>query len=208
MKRSTFIIAACCLVLTASAQKQEKKALVAYFSATGTTKAVAEQLKEVAGADLYEIKPAQPYTDADLDWRNKQSRSSVEMKDKSSRPAITGKLKKRWSSESHPSSLEDGRVATEEDEVNMKDYDVVYVGFPIWWNTCPTIINTFMELYDFKGKTVIPFATSGGSSIKQACEDLKTAYPKVNWKEGKLLNRTTKKELEDWVKEEVASSQR
>ena len=98
------------------------------------------------------------------------------MKDKNSRPAITNKL------------------------ANMQEYDVVYAGFPIWWYTCPTIINTFMEAYDFKGKTVIPFATSGGSSIKKACEDLKAAYPDVNWKEGKLLNRASKQELETWVK--------
>ena len=156
--------------------KELKKVLVAYFSASGVTKGVAEQLAAVAGADLHEIQPAQPYTDADLDWRDKQSRSTVEMKDKNSRPAITDKLK------------------------NMQDYDVVYVGFPIWWYTCPTIINTFMEAYDFKGKTVIPFATSGGSSIKKACEDLKAAYPDITWKEGKLLNRTSKKELETWVK--------
>lgn len=166
--------------LTVCAQKQEKKemkkVLVAYFSASGVTKGVAEQLAAVAGADLHKIKPEYPYTDADLDWRDKQSRSSVEMKDKNSRPAITDKLK------------------------NMQDYDVVYVGFPIWWYTAPTIINTFMESYDFKGKTVIPFATSGGSSIKKACEDLKAAYPDITWKEGKLLNRTSKKELETWVK--------
>ena len=155
---------------------KESKVLVAYFSASGVTKGVAQQLAEVTGGTLHEIKPAQPYTDADLDWRNKQSRSSVEMQDKSSRPAITEKL------------------------ANMQDYDVIYVGFPIWWYTCPTIINTFMEPYNFKGKTVIPFATSGGSSIEKACEDLKTAYPDVNWKEGKLLNRVSKKELEDWVK--------
>ena len=164
----------------ACSQKKESKdmnkVLVAYFSATGTTKGVAQQLAEVTGGTLHEIKPTQPYTDADLDWRDKQSRSSVEMQDKSSRPAITDKL------------------------TNMQDYDVIYVGFPIWWYTCPTIINTFMEAYDFKGKTVIPFATSGGSSIKKACEDLKVAYPDVTWKEGKLLNRATKKDLEDWVK--------
>ena len=178
MKKILFLLTALMMFsLSASSQKQEKKTLVAYFSATGTTKAVAAQLKAAAGADLYEIKPEKPYTDADLDWRNKQSRSSLEMKDKTSRPAIAGKLK------------------------NMKDYDVVYVGFPIWWYTCPTIINTFMESYDFKGKTVIPFATSGGSPIKQACEDLKKAYPQVNWKDGKLLNRPTKKELEEWIKE-------
>ena len=163
--------------LGVSAQtNKQMKTLVAYFSASGVTKGAAEQLAAVAGADLHEIKPAQPYTDADLDWRDKQSRSTVEMKDKDSRPAITDKLK------------------------NMQDYDVVYVGFPIWWYTAPTIINTFMEAYDFKGKTVIPFATSGGSTIKKACEDLKAAYPDVKWKEGKLLNRVSKQDLESWVK--------
>ncbi len=156
--------------------KEMKKVLVAYFSASGVTEGVAKQLAEVTGGDLHKIQPEQPYTDADLDWRDKQSRSSVEMKDKSSRPAITNKL------------------------ANMQDYDVVYVGFPIWWYTCPTIINTFMEAYDFKGKTVIPFATSGGSSIKKACEDLNAAYPDVNWKEGKLLKRASKQELETWIK--------
>lgn len=156
-------------------ENKQMKALVAYFSATGTTKGVAQQLAEVTGADLHEIKPEKPYTDADLDWQDKQSRSTIEMEDKSSRPAITEKLP------------------------NMQEYDVIYVGFPIWWYTCPTIINTFMESYDFKGKTVIPFATSGGSSIKKACEDLKTAYPEVNWKEGKLLNRASKSEIEEWI---------
>ena len=156
--------------------KEMKKVLVAFFSASGVTEGVAKQLAEVTGGDLHKIQPEQPYTDADLDWRDKQSRSSVEMKDKNSRPAITNKL------------------------ANMQDYDVVYVGFPIWWYTCPTIINTFMEAYDFKGKTVIPFATSGGSSIKKACEDLNAAYPDVNWKEGKLLNRASKQELETWIK--------
>ena len=97
------------------------------------------------------------------------------------------------------SEMNAGTVITDKLK-NMQDYDVVYVGFPIWWYTAPTIINTFMEAYDFKGKTVIPFATSGGSSIKKACEDLKAAYPDVNWKEGKLLNRASKQELETWVK--------
>ena len=157
-------------------ESKQMKVLVAYFSASGVTEGVAKQLAEVTGGELHKIQPEQPYTDADLDWRDKQSRSSVEMQDKNSRPAITNKL------------------------ANMQDYDVVYVGFPIWWYTCPTIINTFMEAYDFKGKTVIPFATSGGSSIKKACEDLRTAYPDVNWKEGKLLNDVSKKELEDWIK--------
>jgi len=153
-----------------------KKVLVAYFSASGVTKTAAEQLAEVAGADLHEIKPAQPYSDADLDWRDSLSRSSIEMKGKNSRPEITDKLN------------------------DIQNYDVVYVGFPIWWNTAPTIVNTFMEAYDFNGKTVIPFATSGGSDIDKACEDLKAAYPNVNWKEGKLLNGVSKEDMESWVK--------
>ena len=181
MKITTIICTALmAFSLCACAQKQEKKemkkTLVAYFSASGVTEGVAKQLAEVTGGELHKIQPEQPYTDADLDWRDKQSRSSVEMQDKKSRPTITNKL------------------------ANMQDYDVVYVGFPIWWYTCPTIINTFMESYDFKGKTVIPFATSGGSSIKKACEDLKATYPDVNWKEGKLLNRASKQELETWIK--------
>ena len=169
----TISLSACSQKKTETSVKQ--KVLVAYFSASGTTKGIAQQLAEVAGADLHEIKPEKPYTDADLDWQDKQSRSSVEMQDKNSRPAITAKLQ------------------------NMKDYDVVYVGFPIWWYTCPTIINTFMEAYDFQGKTVIPFATSGGSSIKKACADLKAAYPNLNWKEGKLLNRASKADLQKWA---------
>ena len=154
---------------------KEMKTLVAYFSASGVTKGVAQKLAEVAEADLHEITPEKRYTDADLDWHNKQSRSSVEMADKNSRPAITDKLE------------------------NMADYDVIYVGFPIWWYTAPTIINTFMESYDFKGKTVIPFATSGGSTIEQACKDLKAIYPDVNWKDGKLLNNATATDLQKWV---------
>ena len=171
----TISLSACSQGNKTKENKQMKKVLVAYFSASGVTEGVAKQLAEVTGGDLHNIQPAQPYTDADLDWRDKQSRSSVEMKDKKSRPAITNKL------------------------ANMQDYEVVYVGFPIWWYTAPTIINTFMESYDFKGKAVIPFATSGGSNIKKASEDLKAAYPDVNWKEGKLLNRASKKELESWV---------
>ena len=171
----TMSLSACTQGNKVKESKEKEKVLVACFSASGVTKGVAQQLAEVTGGTLHEIKPEKPYTEADLDWRDKQSRSCVEMQDKSSRPAITDKL------------------------TNMVDYDIIYVGFPIWWYTCPTIINTFMESYDFKGKTVIPFATSGGSSINKACEDLKAAYPEVNWKEGKLLNRATKKDLEDWV---------
>ena len=154
----------------------KSKTLIAYFSATGITMEVAKQLADATGGELYRIEPEQPYTEADLDWRNQQSRSSLEMKDKSSRPVITNKL------------------------ASLADYDVIYLGFPIWWNVAPTIINTFIESYNFEGKTVIPFATSGSSSIQNACEDLKKTYPDIQWKPGKLLNRPTKEEIENWVK--------
>ncbi len=147
-----------------------EKTLVAYFSASGTTEKVAKSLAKVADADLHEIKPAQKYSDADLNWHDKQSRSSVEMADKSSRPAITDKLS------------------------NMGDYQTIFVGFPIWWYTCPTIINTFFESYDFSGKTVFLFATSGGSTIDKAVKDLKASYPNINIKSGKLLNNASEKE--------------
>lgn len=155
MKRISLIVCAVAAIfLTACAQQKQKenkemKTLVAYFSATGVTKGAAEKLAEVTGGDLYEIQPEVPYTDADLDWQDKQSRSSVEMADLSSRPAIKGKVE------------------------NLNDYDTVFIGFPVWWYTAPTIINTFIEANDLKGKTVIPFCTSGGSSIKKSAEDLK-----------------------------------
>ena len=155
--------------------KGQKKTLIAYFSASGVTKGVAQRLAQVTGGDLYEITPEQPYTDADLNWHDSTSRSSVEMKDLSSRPAIKGRVN------------------------NLADYDVVYVGFPIWWYTAPTIVNTFIEANDLKGKTVIPFATSGGSTIEKACNDLKNAYPDINWGEGRLLNNATEAELKEWT---------
>ncbi len=183
MKRIFMILAvAGILCLTACGQKQNKKentqmkTLVAYFSASGVTKDVAEQLATVANADLHEITPEQIYTDADLDWTNKQSRSTIEMQDKSSRPAIKKNLE------------------------NIGDYSTIYIGFPIWWYTAPTIINTFLEAYDFSGKTVILFATSGGSSITKSVEDLQKAYPNINIKSGKLLNRPTKQQIEGFVK--------
>ncbi|MBR5434784.1 MAG: flavodoxin [Bacteroidales bacterium] len=172
MKQIVLTIFSLLIMNTISAQN---KMLVAYFSATGTTKNVATELATVANADLHEIKPAQAYTSADLDWHNKQSRSSVEMANKSSRPAITDKL------------------------ANMSDYQTVYVGFPIWWDTAPTIVNTFFESYDFKGKTVYLFATSGGSSINKAVSDLKATYPEINIKSGRLLNFADKKVLQEFV---------
>lgn len=154
-----------------------KKTLVAYFSATGTTAEAARQLAKAADADLYEIRPQQPYTDADLDWNDKQSRSSVEMKDRKSRPAIKGRLE------------------------NAAQYDTVYIGFPIWWYTAPTIINTFIEQTDLAGKTIITFATSGGSSVSKATRDLKSAYPNLTWKEGGLLNERSLSEAQAFVKQ-------
>ena len=152
------------------------KKLVAYFSASGVTKSAAEHLAKAAGADLFEIKPAVPYTRADLDWTNKKSRSSVEMNNPGSRPEIAERLS------------------------NMEDYDTVFIGFPIWWYVAPTIINTFVESYDFSGKTIIPFATSGGSGMGKTIEVLKPLCPGTNWEKGKMLNRVSDRELEDWVK--------
>ena len=147
-----------------AAMSTTNKALVAYFSATGTTKGVAERLAGAIGADLFEIVPETPYTEADLDWRNKQSRSSVEMKDKTSRPAIKGRCE------------------------NIADYDTVWIGFPVWWYTAPTIINTFIEAHDLSGKTLNVFATSGGSGVSGSAKDLKKAYPQYTWGESRLMN--------------------
>lgn len=153
-----------------------KKTLVAYFSASGTTKKLAENLAKAADADLFEIKAAKPYTPADLNWMDKSSRSSVEMKDPSSRPEIANKIE------------------------NFGDYDTVFVGFPIWWYVAPTIINTFLESYDFSGKTVIPFATSGGSSIDEAEETLKKCCSsETKWKHGKRLENFEEDALKNWV---------
>lgn len=174
----TAVIGMC---LIASAQKTDMKnldnpkTLVAYFSATGTTADAAGKLAKITGGELFEIAPATPYTDADLDWHDKQSRSSVEMNDPKSRPALKDKKE------------------------NMDAYEVVYIGYPIWWGVAPTIVKTFIESHDLKGKTVIPFATSGGSSIDRSITDLKTTYPDLDWKEGRLLNRMNEKTIREWT---------
>ncbi len=153
-----------------------KRKLVAYFSASGVTKRAAERLAKAAGADLFEIKPAVPYSQADLDWTNKKSRSSVEMGNPDSRPEIAERLE------------------------NMEEYDTVFLGFPIWWYVAPTIIDTFLESYDFSGKTIVPFATSGGSGFGRTAEVLKPlCSDTVKWLPGKMLNRTSEKEMEEWV---------
>lgn len=152
------------------------KKLIAYFSSSGVTADVAARLAKVAGADLFEIKPEVPYTAADLDWTNKKSRSTIEMNDPASRPAIKEKL------------------------ANMTDYDVIFVGFPIWWYVAPTIINTFLESYDFAGKTIVPFATSGGSGMGKTVAVLEKVAPKANFKPGKLLNRASEADMDNWVR--------
>lgn len=150
--------------------------LVAYFSASGVTAKVAETLAEAIGADIYEIEPKIPYTEADLDWTNKQSRSSVEMNDPASRPAIAG--------------VRD----------NMADYDTVFVGFPIWWYVAPTIINTFLESYDLSGKTIVPFATSGGSSMGKTNEKLLPSCAGAKLLEGKVFRSgVSKAEMCQWA---------
>lgn len=149
--------------------------LVAYFSATGTTTEAAKKIAKLSNGELYMIAPTDPYTSADLDWHNKQSRSSVEMNDQKARPAIRG---------------------TKE---NIVDYEIIFIGYPIWWNLAPRVVNTFIESHKLKGKTVIPFATSGGSSIEGSILSLKKTYLDLNWKEGKLLNRVNEKIIREWL---------
>ena len=154
--------------------KMSKK-LVAYFSASGVTKSVAERIAKVANADLFEIKPTMPYTNADLDWRDKTSRSSVEMSNPDSRPKIANKLD------------------------NMADYDTVLIGFPIWWYVAPIIIDTFVENYDLSGKTIVPFATSGGSGMGKTVDVLSKLSPNAKWQTGKMVNGISEKEIKNWV---------
>lgn len=152
------------------------KKLVAFFSASGTTKRVAEIAAEGAKADLFEIEPKIPYTKADLDWTDKKSRSSVEMSDKKFRPEIIG------------------------NDIDLKEYDEIILGFPIWWYVAPTIINTFLEKYDFSGKKIILFATSGGSGFGNTLQELQPSAPEAVIIEGRLLNRVNQKEITEWVK--------
>lgn len=150
--------------------------LVAYFSVSGTTAKVAEALSEAIGADLYAIEPEVPYTKADLDWTDKNARSTIEMNDPSSRPAIAGKRD------------------------NMDDYDTVFVGFPIWWYTAPTVINTFLESYDLDNKTIIPFATSGGSGMGRTNEKLLPSCKGAKLLEGKVFKASVSgAELAKWA---------
>ena len=153
-----------------------RKILVTYFSASGETKRVAEKIASITNGDLFEIEPKEKYTNADLDWTNKQSRSSVEMKNKSFRPEM------------------------KENRIDISNYDIILIGFPIWWGVCPTVVNTFIESKDFTGKTLIPFCTSGGSGMSYAENDLRKTYPNYNWKEGKrLTGRENNEDLKNWI---------
>lgn len=153
------------------------KVLVAYFSASGVTAKLAERLASAIGADLHEIKPEKPYTSADLDWRDSNSRSSVEMKDKSFRPTIANSVE------------------------NMDQYDTVFVAFPIWWYVAPTIINTFLEAYNLDGKKIIPLATSGSSDMGNTNKELAPSCKGATLEEGKrFATNAGEKELADWAK--------
>lgn len=152
------------------------KALVAYFSASGITASLAKRLAQEIKADLFEIVPETPYTEADLDWRNQNSRSSLEMKDPNCRPAISSKIS------------------------DISQYELIFVGFPIWWYREPSIIDTFMEAYDFKGQTIIPFATSGGSSIGSSGANMQKLAPNAKVLAGKRLSANASgQELADWA---------
>ncbi len=157
--------------------KKSENILVAYFSASGQTARLAKTVARATGGDLFEIEPAEPYTSADLDWNNRASRSSKEMNDPASRPAIASRVK------------------------NMDAYQTVYVGFPIWWYVAPTIVNTFLESYDFAGKTVIPFATSGGSGLGDTASVLKRCCsPATRWLPGgRLSSGASEAEVRRWI---------
>ena len=152
------------------------KNLVAYFSASGVTKGVAEKLAKAAGAELFEIVPEQPYTDEDLNWNNKQSRSSVEMNDRSCRPGISNTVS------------------------DMGQYDCIFLGFPVWWYREPSIIDTFLEAYDFSGKTIVPFCTSGGSGLGETVGNMRSLAKEAGVRDGKRFSSgVSEEELKTWV---------
>lgn len=158
-----------------ASEEQGTRILVAYFSATNTTEGVAEHIANGLSSDLYEIVPEEPYTDADLNYNDNNSRSTIEMNDSSSRPAISGSVE------------------------NMDQYDIVFIGYPIWWGEAPKIVSTFMESYDFSGKTIVPFCTSGGSGMGKTNEGLEKSCPGAKLMAGKLLNGVSNTEMKAWA---------
>ena len=161
---------------TPTAEQENGKILVAYFSATGNTETVAKQLQTVLGADGYEITPEQPYTSDDLNYNNDDCRANKEQNDSTARPAISGSVE------------------------NMSDYDVVFIGYPIWWGKAPKIIDTILESYDLSGKTVIPFCTSGSSDIAGSLNEIQSAAPDADWKEGRRFSaNVSEADLQAWV---------
>ena len=170
----TLFAASACSQNNPQKTMEKKKVLVVFFSATGTTKQVAVNLAKIVDADICEIIPLQPYTSADLDWHNSHSRSSVEMNNSESRPDI------------------------KPIELDLKNYDCIFLGYPIWWDLAPRVVSTFIESNDMTGMAVIPFATSGGSSITGSAEALKKTYPDIKWLDGKLLNGESEKALKSW----------
>lgn len=183
MNRFLFTIAVVTAIcFTACAQKTEQqnmgnktKTLVAYFSATGNTERVARSIAGATGGTLYAIVPQDAYTHADLDWNDSRSRSSVEMNNADARPSL------------------------KQQDTDLSGYGVVFIGFPIWWNEAPRVINTFIESNDLSGKILVPFATSGGSGISHSVEMLRKTYPDLDWKDGKLLNGEAVADIEEWA---------
>lgn len=156
-------------------EKNKNKAIVCYFSATGTTEEAAKRIAKIVGSELYEITPKEKYTAADLDWNDRNSRSSVEMNDPSARPALKDSV------------------------ADLSNYSIVYIGYPIWWDTYPRVINSFIEANNLKGRTIVPFATSGGSTISHSEVAFKKEYPDLTLAKGLLINGKTDTEIEDWT---------
>ena len=171
----TMNFAACAQNKGDSNMQTDNKQLIVYFSATGTTARAARTIADVTGGTLYEIVPQQSYTSDDLDWNDRQSRSSVEMNNPQARPVL------------------------KDTKLDVAAYDVIFIGYPIWWNQAPRIINTFIESHDLNGKTLVPFATSGGSGISNSVRELRKIYPDLEWRDGKLLNGASRNSIQNWV---------
>lgn len=179
------LLAITAMAFVACASKEKKGAetveaatpvLVAVFSAQGHTKSVAEKIAKATGGDLFQIEPEVPYTEEDLDGWNNSARGTLEARNRNTRPGIANKVK------------------------NFEQYDTIYLGFPIWWFTAPTIVNTFLESYNTDGKVIIPFATSGGSDYGEATKDLKVSAPNAVFKPGSVLNNYTQQDVDNWIK--------